>query len=40
MIGEDVRSIFGFEVTIITNAKNVKEAAELFRLLGFPLQKA
>lgn len=39
MIGEDVRSIFGFEVTVVTNAKSPKEAAELFRLLGFPLQK-
>ena len=39
IIGEDVRSIFGLEVTIVTNAKSVKEAVELFRLLGFPLQK-
>lgn len=39
MIGEDVRSIFGFEVTIVTNAKSRKEAEEFFRLLGFPFQK-
>ncbi|KKT41401.1 MAG: 50S ribosomal protein L5 [Candidatus Giovannonibacteria bacterium GW2011_GWA2_44_13b] len=39
MIGEDVRSIFGFEVTVVTSAKSKKEAAELFRLLGFPLQR-
>lgn len=39
MIGEDVRNIFGFEVTVATSAKNRDEAIELFRLLGFPLQK-
>lgn len=39
MIGEDVRTIFGLEVTAVTNAKKKEEAIELFRLLGFPLQK-
>lgn len=39
MIGEDVRNIFGLEVTMVTNAKSKKEAEELFRLMGFPLQK-
>ena len=39
MIGEDVRNIFGLEVTVVTNAKNRKEAEELLRLIGFPLQK-
>ncbi|MBI2021056.1 50S ribosomal protein L5 [Candidatus Giovannonibacteria bacterium] len=39
MIGEDVRSIFGFEVTIVTNAKKKNEAIELFKKLGFPFQK-
>ena len=39
MIGEDVRTIFGFEVTVVTSAKIRKEATELFRLLGYPLQK-
>src|SRR3989338_8449813 len=39
MIGEDVRNIFGLEATIVTNAKNRKEAEELLRLIGFPLQK-
>lgn len=39
MIGEDVKNIFGFEVTIVTRAKNKEEAVALFRLLGFPLQK-
>ena len=39
IIGEDVKSIFGLEVTVVTSAKSRKEAEELFRLLGFPLQK-
>lgn len=36
---EDVKFIFGFEVTVVTNAKKRKEAVELFRLLGFPIKK-
>ena len=39
MIGEDVRTIFGFEVTAVTNAKTREAAIELLKLLGFPLQK-
>lgn len=39
MISEDVRNIFGFEVSVVTNAKGRNEAIELFKLLGFPLQK-
>lgn len=39
MIGEDVKNIFSFEATIVTNAKKREEAIALFRLLGFPLQK-
>lgn len=39
MIGEDARTIFGLEITAVTNAKNRKEADALFRLLGFPLEK-
>jgi|SRR3989344_915323 len=37
-IGEDVKNIFGLQVTIVTNAKSRKEAESLFRLLGFPLK--
>ena len=37
-IGEDVKNIFGFQVTVVTNAKSRKEAESLFRLLGFPLK--
>ncbi|OGF63307.1 50S ribosomal protein L5 [Candidatus Giovannonibacteria bacterium RIFCSPLOWO2_01_FULL_44_40] len=39
MIGEDVRNIFGLEVTVVTSAKKRDEAVELFKLLGFPLQR-
>lgn len=37
---EAVKSIFGLEVAIATNAKIREEAVELFKLLGFPLQKS
>ena len=36
---EDIKMIFGLEVTIVTTAKKREEATELFRLLGFPLKK-
>lgn len=36
---EAVNSIFGFEVTIVTNAKNYQEGLELFKLLRFPFKK-
>ena len=36
---EDIKMIFGFEVTMVTSAKNREEALELFRLLGFPFKK-
>ena len=39
MIGEDVRTIFGFEATVVTSAEKREAAIELFKLLGFPLQK-
>ena len=39
MIGEDVKTIFGFEVTLVTNAKTRNEAIVLFRLLGIPFEK-
>lgn len=35
---EDVKFIFGFEVTVVTNAKKGEEAVELFQLLGFPIK--
>jgi large subunit ribosomal protein L5 len=36
---EEIKKIFGLEVTINTNAKSKEEALELFRLLGFPIKK-
>ena len=36
---ENVRKIFGLEITTVTNAKTKEEALELFRVLGFPMKK-
>lgn len=36
MIGEDIRKIFSFEVTVVTNARTRERAEVLFRSLGFP----
>jgi len=36
---ENVRKIFGLEITTVTNAKTREEALELFRSLGFPIKK-
>lgn len=38
MIGEDVRFIFGFEVTIATTARRREEGLALLKHLGFPLE--
>ena len=35
---ENVRRIFGLEITVVTNAKTREEAEKLYRLLGFPLK--
>lgn len=35
---EKVKFIFGFEVTIVTTAKNKEEGLELFKLMGFPIK--
>ncbi|MFH1460980.1 MAG: 50S ribosomal protein L5 [Patescibacteria group bacterium] len=35
---ENVKNIFGFQITIVTTAKNQNEGKELFRLLGFPIK--
>lgn len=37
--GEDIKKVFGLEVTVISSAKKRKEALELFKLLGFPIKK-
>ena len=39
IIGEDVKTIFGLEATLVTNAKNREEALELYRELGIPFKK-
>jgi len=36
---ENVRKIFGLEITVVTNAKTKEEGLELFRSLGFPIKK-
>jgi len=36
---EKTRAIFGFEMTIVTTAKNQKEGLELLKLIGFPIKK-
>lgn len=35
---EEVKNIFGFEVTVITTAKSREEGIELLRLMGFPVK--
>lgn len=36
---EDLRDVFGMSVTIVTTAKNKKEAKALFETIGFPFKK-
>lgn len=38
IIGEDVRFIFGFEVTVATTAKSREEGIALLKALGFPIK--
>jgi large subunit ribosomal protein L5 len=35
---ERVKRMFGFEITVVTSAKNREEGLELFKLLGFPIK--
>ena len=35
---EHVKKIFGFQVTVVSTAKNRKEGKALFKLLGFPIK--
>ncbi len=39
ILPEKTKIIFGFEITVVTNAKNKEEGLELLRLLGFPIKK-
>ncbi|TSC53038.1 MAG: 50S ribosomal protein L5 [Parcubacteria group bacterium LiPW_39] len=36
---EQVKTIFGLEISVTTNAKLKEEGLELFKLLGFPIKK-
>ncbi|MCX6813306.1 MAG: 50S ribosomal protein L5 [Candidatus Azambacteria bacterium] len=36
--GEEVRNIFGFEITVVVKAKNKEEAAALYKAMGFPIK--
>jgi large subunit ribosomal protein L5 len=38
IVAENVKNIFGFQVTIVNTAKTREEGIELFRLLGFPIK--
>ena len=38
MIGEDIKSIFGFEITVVTTARHRKEGIALMRHMGFPIK--
>jgi len=35
---EKAKTIFGFEITVVTTAKNREESVELLKLLGFPIK--
>lgn len=36
---EDLKDVFGMAITVVTTAKNKKEAEDFFELLGFPCKK-
>ncbi|MBI4134959.1 MAG: 50S ribosomal protein L5 [Candidatus Sungbacteria bacterium] len=38
MMGEDVRFLFGLEVTVVTSARSREESIALLKHLGFPIQ--
>lgn len=35
---EKIKFIFGFEITVITNAQDKEKGTELFRVMGFPIK--
>ncbi|MBI1866201.1 MAG: 50S ribosomal protein L5 [Candidatus Staskawiczbacteria bacterium] len=39
IFAEKEKTIFGLEITIVTNAKNKEEGLELYKLLGFPIKE-
>lgn len=38
ILPEKTRAIFGFEITIVTTAKNQKQGLALLKLMGFPIK--
>lgn len=36
--GEEVKNIFGFEITLVIRAKNQGEAAAFYKAIGFPIK--
>jgi len=36
--GEEIRNIFGFEITVVVRAKNKEEAIALYKAMGFPIK--
>lgn len=36
--GEEMKNIFGFEITVVVKAKNKEEALALYKALGFPIK--
>ena len=36
---EKEKTIFGLEITVVTNAKTKEEGLELYKLMGFPMQE-
>jgi len=39
ILAENVKNIFGLQITVVTSAKNHEEGIALFRALGFPIIK-
>lgn len=37
--GEEVKNIFGFEVTLVVKAKSKEEALALYKAMGFPIKE-
>jgi len=35
---EDIKQVFGFEITVVTNTKNDEQGAKLLKSLGFPIK--
>ncbi len=38
IFAEKEKTIFGLEITVVTNAKSKEEGSELYKLLGFPIK--